>query len=83
MCISVYSVELFQKVYDVMKLCDKLEILKRQIKVIFMCKVLEVEMYFEICIDKKCTFKIELCIIIFFNCVGKIIFSKFENIYYQ
>ena len=38
MCISVYGVELFQKMYDVMKLCDKLEILKRQIKVIFMCK---------------------------------------------
>ena len=38
MCISVYGVELFQKMYDVIKLCDKLEILKRQIKVIFMCK---------------------------------------------
>ena len=36
MCISVYSVELFQKMYDVIKLCDKLEILKRQKKVIFM-----------------------------------------------
>ena len=38
MCISVYGVELFQKMYDVIKLCDQLEILKRQIKVIFMCK---------------------------------------------
>ena len=38
MCNSVYGVELFQKMYDVMKLCDKLEILRRQIKVIFMCK---------------------------------------------
>ena len=35
MCISVYDVEFFQKMYDVIKLCDKLEILKRQIKVIF------------------------------------------------
>ena len=38
MCISVYGVELFQKMYDVIKSCDKLEILKRQIKVISMCK---------------------------------------------
>ena len=28
----------FLKMNDVIKLCDKLEILKRQIKVIFMCK---------------------------------------------
>ena len=38
MCICEYGVELFQKMYDVIVLCDKLEILKRQIKVIFMCK---------------------------------------------
>ena len=38
MCISVYGVELFQKMYDAIKLFDTLEILKRQIKVIFMCK---------------------------------------------
>ena len=28
MCISVYSVNFFQKIYDVIKLCDKLKILK-------------------------------------------------------
>ena len=38
MYISVYDVDLFQKMYDVIKLCDKLEILKRQTKVIFMCE---------------------------------------------
>ena len=34
MCISVYGVESLQKMYDVIKLCDKLEILKRLIEVI-------------------------------------------------
>ena len=45
MCISIYSVEFFQKMYDVIKFCDDLEILKRQIKVIFILCVnmLEVE----------------------------------------
>ena len=38
MCISVCDVELFQKMYDVIKLFDTLEILNRQIKVIFVCK---------------------------------------------
>ena len=38
MCIPVYGVELFQKMYDIIKLCDKLEMLKRKIKVILLCK---------------------------------------------
>ena len=38
MSISVYGVELFQKLYDVIKLCDKLEISKRHIKDIALCK---------------------------------------------
>ena len=39
-CLSVYGVELFQKMYDVIKLCDKLEMLKRQScsRVILLCK---------------------------------------------
>ena len=38
MYISVYGVDLFQKMYHVIQLCDKLEMLKRHMKVISLCK---------------------------------------------